>query len=129
MTLYVLDASALLARLLNEDGASRVRSIIDGATVSAVNLAEVVGHYARAGAARKDIEGVLEPLPVHVVGVDAKTAYEAGMLRAVTGRAGLSLGDRTCLATAKLAGATAVTADKAWATIAEAADVHVEVVR
>lgn len=112
MTSYVLDASALLALLLDGDGASRVRSVLDGATMSAVNLAEVAGHYARAGAAREDVEGVLEPLPVHVVGVDAKVAYEAGLLRAVTSRAGLSLGDRTCLATAKLSGATAVTADR-----------------
>jgi hypothetical protein len=37
--------------------------VLDGAMVRAVNLAEVVGHYARLGATRTDIEALLRPLP------------------------------------------------------------------
>ena len=50
----VLDASALLALLLQEPGADRVKAALDGAAMGVVYLAEVVGHYAKLGAARPD---------------------------------------------------------------------------
>jgi PIN domain nuclease of toxin-antitoxin system len=125
----VLDASALLALLLGEPGADKVQAALNGATVGAVNLAEVVGHYAKLGAARSDIEALLQPLPVRVAPVDAALSYEAGMLRAITFERGLSLGDRYCLALAKREGLPALTAERRWPEIAEAAGVRVEVIR
>lgn len=56
MSHVVLDASAVLALLLGEPGADRVKATLDGAALGAVNLAEVVSHYAKLGAARPDIE-------------------------------------------------------------------------
>ena len=53
----------------------------------------------------------------------------AGRLRAVTAEAGLSLGDRFCLALARRDGLPALTADKQWSTVADAADVTVSVIR
>ena len=47
MTAVVLDASALLALLLNEPGAKRVAAVPDGALLSAVNLAEIVSRLCR----------------------------------------------------------------------------------
>lgn len=41
MTLAVLDASALMALMLNEPGSDVVAANLDGAMISAVNLAEV----------------------------------------------------------------------------------------
>ena len=64
MTRSVLDASALLALLLGEPGADKVKAALDGALMSVVNLAEVVSYYARLGAARQDIEAILRPLPI-----------------------------------------------------------------
>ena len=63
MTSFVLDASALLALLLAEPGADRVKAGLDGSVMTIVNLAEVVSHYAKLGAARPDIEALLRPLP------------------------------------------------------------------
>lgn len=94
----MLDASALLALLLGETGADRVRAALDGAIMGAVNLAEVVGHYVRLGAGRSDIEILLRPLPICVAQIDAALSYDAGMLRRITLERGLSLGDRYCLA-------------------------------
>ena len=47
--------------------------------------------------------------------MDRAQAEAAGVLRAVTRSAGLSLGDRACLALARSLGATALTTDCPWA--------------
>jgi PIN domain nuclease of toxin-antitoxin system len=46
-----------------------------------------------------------------------------------TRRAGLSFGDRVCLALAKREGLPAVTADSAWTRIADAVGVKVQLIR
>lgn len=129
MTGVALDASALLALLLGEPGADKVKAVLDGALIGAVNLAEIVSHYAKLGAARSDIEALLRPLPVQVVPIDTALSYEAGMLRPLTLKGGLSLGDRYCLALAKREGVPALTAERRWPDIAAAADVTVELIR
>src|SRR5256885_16563397 len=118
MTRYVLAASALLALLLGENGTKKVRAVLDGASMSAVDIAEVVSHFAKLGAERSHVEAILDPLPLRVHPVDVDLSYAAGMLRAVTVSAGLSPGDRYCLALAKRDNATAVTADRLSAAIA-----------
>ena len=125
----VLDASALLALLRNEPGADRVQAVLDGATIGAVNLAEVVSHYAKLGAERADIEAMLQPLPLRILPVDAALSYAAGMLRRVTLERGLSLGDRYCLALAQREGLPALTAERRWPEIAEATGVRVILIR
>ncbi len=75
MTLAVLDASALLALLLGEPGGETVRAVLSDAAMSTVNLAEVVGHYARNDVARKQIAEVHSPLPVRYIAPDAATPY------------------------------------------------------
>ena len=129
MTSVALDASALLAMLLGEPGGKRVKAALDGAVLGAVNLAEVVSHYAKLGAARPDIEAMLRPLPIRVVPIDAALSYDAGMLRPLTLPGGLSLGDRYCLALAKREGVPALTAERRWPDIAAAAGVTVELIR
>jgi ribonuclease VapC len=129
VTDVVLDASALLALLLDEPGGDKVKAMLDGALLGAVNLAEIVSHYAKLGAARSDIEALLQPLPVRMVPIDERLSYEAGMLRPVTLKAGLSLGDRYCLALAKREGVPAVTAERRWPDIAAAAGVTVDLIR
>ncbi len=125
----VLDASALLALLPQEPGADRVKAALDGAAMAVVNLAEVVGHYARLGAALPGIEALLWPLPIRLVPVDAALSYEAGMLRRIALERGLSLGDRYRLALARREGVPALTAERRWPEVAAAAGVKVEVIR
>ena len=129
MTSAVLDASALLALLLGEPGFDRVRAVIADCAMTTVNLGEVVGHYARAGASETDIRLVLDPLPIERVFFDESLAFAAGMLLPVTRSAGLSFGDRACLALAMQLGVPALTADRAWQSIATAAAVAVELIR
>ena len=129
MTEAVLGASALLALLLGEPGGEKVKTVLDGALLCAVNLAEVVSHYAKLGASRADIEAMLRLVPIRIVPVDTALSYEAGMLRPITLQGGLSLGDRYCLALAKRQGARALAAERRWPDIAAAVGVEVELIR
>lgn len=129
MTAVVLDASAVLALLLGEPGAEKVKAALDDAMMGVVNLAEVVSYYAKLGAARHDIEALLRPLPFRLAPVDAALSYEAGMLRPITLERGLSLGDRYCLALAKREGVPTLTAERRWPEIAAAAGVMIELIR
>ncbi|PZR52108.1 MAG: VapC toxin family PIN domain ribonuclease, partial [Stutzerimonas stutzeri] len=101
MSEVVLDASALIAMIKGERGATKVAGAIAGARISAVNYAEVVSHFVHAGMPEREIDAMLDPLPLMVVAVDKGLAQLAGRLRAATASAGLSLGDRFCLALAR----------------------------
>ena len=129
MSEVVLDASALLALLNDEPGAAKVAEVLAEARMSSVNLAEVVSHFIHAGMPAADVDAMLRPLPVEIVAADEGLAHIAGRLRAVTASAGLSLCDRFCLALAKRDGLPAMTADKQWRTIAEAADAKLVLIR
>jgi ribonuclease VapC len=98
----VLDASALLALLLDEKGAeATARALDEGqAVVSAANLAEVVTRLALLGNAPRSIREALGPMKLRVIDVDEEMAYRAGLMAPEARSLGLSLGDRLCLATA-----------------------------
>lgn len=129
MPTVVLDASALLALLLDEPGGEFVRPLLTDAAMSTVNLAEVIGHFARNAAAREQITEMIGPLPIVYLAPDESLAYDIAMLLPETRRAGLSLGDRACLALARRLAIPAVTAERRWATIADGLGVEVRLIR
>jgi PIN domain nuclease of toxin-antitoxin system len=111
----VLDASAILALVLQEPGADRVNDAIDdGAVMLSVNVAEVVTKLHDQGMSEARIRAILSTIRAQVVPFDEELAYRAGLLRSATRAAGLSLGDRACLALAERLGAPALTSDRAW---------------
>lgn len=118
MTEAVLDASAILALLKGERGGSKVAGVVSEAAVGVFNQAEVVSHFVHLGAPLEEIRAMLGALPYTVVPADEALSWEAGALRAATSAAGLSLGDRFCLALAKRLGVPAFTADRAWKDVA-----------
>jgi PIN domain nuclease of toxin-antitoxin system len=124
----VLDASALLALLNKERGSEQVaQAITTGAAISFVNLSEVVAKLSEAGMPKEAIYEVLALLALEQINFEAEQAYMAGMLRLATKHAGLSLGDRACLALAKRLNLPALTTDKAWESLD--LDVTIQVVR
>ena len=125
----VLDASALIAMIKGEQGAAKVATGIAGARVSSVNYAEVVTHFIHAGMPEREVDAMLDPLPLTVVTADKALAQIAGRLRATTAEAGLSLGDRFCLALAQRDGLPAWTSDQNWKRIADAVEVKVVIIR
>lgn len=111
---YVLDSSAVLCVLANEEGTAAINHILPYAVMSAVNLAEVIAKLQERGATDEIIEGSLADLNISVIDFDKQQADKTGKLRLATRSRGLSLGDRACLALAASRGAIAVTTDKAW---------------
>jgi ribonuclease VapC len=126
---FILDASALIAMLKGERGAAKVATAIATARMSVINYAEVVSHFIFAGMPEREVDDMLDPLPIELVPVDKPLAQMAGRLRALTASAGLSLGDRFCLALARRDGLPAWTSDAKWKTIADAIDVKVVAIR
>lgn len=126
----VLDASALLAHLRDEPGADVVaEAIASGAVISTVNLAEVFSRVADRGedpaklAAELTQSGLLDGA-ITVEPFTAADAVEVGRLRSLTRDAGLSLGDRACLALARRLDAPALTADTDWQGVAHGVELR-----
>lgn len=125
----VLDASAIIAMLKGERGAAKVAAEIGGARVSSVNYAEVIRYFDHAGMPEREVNAMLDPLPLTIVAADKALAQIAGRLRAATAAAGLSLGDRFCLALALRDGLPAWTSDQNWRKIADAVEVKIVAIR
>ena len=125
----VLDASAVLAVIFDEAGADHVAAYLPGAAISAVNLAEVLAKLLDLGMPEATIAAILEDLQLTVIPFEDAHAHKASRLRPVTRAAGLSLGDRACLATAALRGAVALSADRAWARLPQVMGIAIELLR
>jgi PIN domain nuclease of toxin-antitoxin system len=123
MTEVVLDASAVLALILDESGAANVAARLGGSRLSTVNFAEVAQRLADRWPDAQ-VGAVLSALPCEVIDFDRATAMRTGLMRRSTKAHGLSLGDRACLALAERLEAPVLTADRAWAEL----DLGVEVV-
>lgn len=126
----MLDASALMAVLHAEDGASVVIDAIgEGAAVSVVNWAEVLSKLAEAGkdpevaaAELRRAEGSRRALSIEPL--TAADCVAVARLRPITKRQGLSLADRACLSLAERLGVSALTADRKWIEADVAAEVQ-----
>jgi PIN domain nuclease of toxin-antitoxin system len=110
-----LDASALLALLFSEPGHQRVAEVLDECCMSTLNLAEVLGRFARDGHAPADVWARLRETSIEWVSFSDALALTTAQLLPVTRAQGLSLGDRACLALASSRGIPAMTADRLWA--------------
>lgn len=115
----VLDASAVLAVLLQEPGQDKVSAPLErgGACVCSVNLAEVIAKLTDHGMAPELAAQAAAALEMNIIPFDESLARVSGALRPLTRDEGLSLGDRCCLAVARQFKIPALTADKAWANL------------
>jgi len=114
MNRCVLDASVIIAAVLNEPGGERAHGHIHTPLVSAVNYAEVLSRLFDKGYRKEAVQEALTLTPMEVVGFDRAHAEASAELRSVTRSHGLSLGDRACLALALSRDAVALTTDRAW---------------
>lgn len=111
----VLDASALLALLFHEPGGERVADALSGACMSTINLAEALTRVRRDDHAIDGVLSRIEPLGIEWVTFTAADAARVAELWPATQAAGLSLGDRACIALAVQLDRRVLTADRAWA--------------
>ncbi|MGD9933798.1 MAG: type II toxin-antitoxin system VapC family toxin [Dehalococcoidia bacterium] len=116
MTDVVVDASAILAFLQREPGSSIVAAAVEQGTcfVSAVNVAEVLAKLTDSGMTLEECWVSVRDIELETVAFDAAAAVATAALRSSTRAAGLSLGDRACIALAQSLELPVVTTDRAW---------------
>ena len=114
----ILDASAALATILEEDGAGVVAEALrSGAAMSAVNVAEVAARLHQEGWNDSEVALVFDTLGIEILPFDTDAALLSGRYRRPTQALGLGLGDRACIAAARMEGCPALTADRIWTRI------------
>ncbi|MDX2222069.1 MAG: type II toxin-antitoxin system VapC family toxin [Rhodospirillaceae bacterium] len=111
----VLDASAVIAMIAAEPGGDEVETTLPGAFISTVNLAEVGARLSDAGMSDDLLDDILQIPGLRVLPFEREMAMDAVRLRRLSRSAGLSLGDRACLALARTLRLPVLTADRAWA--------------
>lgn len=123
MNKSVLDASAFLAYLRDEPGAEIVENaLINGCYISIINWVEVLSKIVDLGESAEEIikrlrdEGLLEN-SLKIIACNEEDAITIAKFRPVTKSAGLSLGDRACLALGKRLNLPVLTADKVWSSL------------
>ena len=126
MNKIVLDASAILALLNQEQGAEKLTpDMLIHATASTVNLAEVhTKMVSRGGDPDEAWEDTLSAVQ-EAVPFTAEQARIAGTLVSQTRLFGLSLGDRACLALGAALRAPVYTTDRAWKKLKIGVRIHV----
>lgn len=129
--IHVLDASALLAVSNGERGADFVMELINSkvCVISSVNMAEVGTRLLDLGLPIHELGRGIAQFSVDVIDFNQEQALACAALRPLTKSAGLSLGDRTCLALAQQMQGCVVTADRAWADIADEIKIQVKMIR
>ena len=135
MSAFVLDASALLAYLQDEEGASEVAEhLAHKASMSAASFAEALSKFAEQGAEPRELVAKLEErgLLGGLIDVEPLTLDDAitiAELHPSTRELGIGLGDRACLALGRRLGRPVMTADRVWTEVESAIKVDVYVFR
>lgn len=113
----VLDASALLALMLDEPGAARVAEFLGDASLASVNYAEVLQRLGRDGHALPQVREDVAAMGLRIEPFEAVDAEACAALYETGRPLGLSLGDRACLALAQRLNQAVLTADRAWSNL------------
>lgn len=118
----VLDASCVLAFVLDEPGADRVHeALARHAAITTANWCEVLTKLADRGYDPQRMADVLlapkGPLRKYMTirPVTKTLALDAARIRRETRRSGISYGDRFCLALGRSLGLPVLTAERRWA--------------
>jgi PIN domain nuclease of toxin-antitoxin system len=116
-----------MAFLRNEPGSDIVQAALVSATISTVNLSEVLAKAAELSKNFDAVKPALRGLQLRVVPFDEQQAEIAASLRPVTRSLGLSLGDRCCLALGIVEELPVMTTDRDWAKLQ--LDIEINVIR
>ncbi len=111
---WVVDASALLAAIHNEQGGEYVIQHIDRCVISTVNWSEVLQKLESSGSQINTIDASLSALGLSVIEFTKEDARIAASLWSSCKSLGLSLADRACLATGLHLQTKVITADRIW---------------
>lgn len=123
--MVAIDASVALILYFRESGFEAANDLARGSIISTVNVAEVLTRLARVGAPAAEATRALSRVDIDIVPFTLDHARRVAELAPLTRPAGLSLGDRACLALAMERGVPAATADRAWQDLALGVEVVV----
>ena len=123
MSRIVLDASSLLAVLLQERGADVVEERVNGAALSTVNYSEVLKKAVEKGGTLEEAASVVRSLGLEIIPFEEWNAADAARLYPSTKSYGLSFADRACLSLAIELDAPLYTADQRLADVDVAIDI------
>ena len=82
--------------------------------MSVLNVAEVASRLHQDGWTESEVAFVFDNLGIEALPFDREVALTSGRYRTLTRRLGLGLGDRACLATARVEECPVLTADRSW---------------
>ena len=120
----VLDTSAVMAVIRKEQGREHVVEVLDRAIASTVNYAEVIGNLVMRGMPLVVAKAQFDGLRIRTIPFDDDQALQAGRLRRLSHHMQLSLGDRACLALARLRKEPVLTTDRKWSELKIDVDVR-----
>ncbi len=121
---WVVDASAVLAAIQDEQGGEYVKKHIDRCVISAVNWSEVLQKLSSSGSEVDKIDAYLNALGLRVVDFTEDDGKISASLWASCKRLGLSLADRACLATGLRLKTKIITADRVWKNLEINSQIH-----
>lgn len=125
----MLDSSAILAVILQEPGADSVADHLGDALVSTVNVAEIYSIASRRDVPMQLVQAFMAYQGLEIIPLSIKDAEVAGRMQSLTASAGLSLGDRCCLALAIAHKAPVITADQAWLPFEKPLGIEIRLIR
>ncbi len=129
--IHVMDASAILAILRGEPGYDYVQELLDSeeCAISSVNVAEVGSKLIDYGLPPEEFPRIARQLQIDIIDFNTEQSIQSAQIRKITRSAGLSLGDRACVALTQLMQGCVVTSDRAWLDIAETTQIKVLMIR
>lgn len=114
MNKVVLDSSAMLALIKNEEGGALVEELLGGIVMSSVNVSEVAAILLDSEMNAEQVTKAIEPFIDVIIDFDFEYAIRCASLKKSTKHLGLSLGDRACISLGTKLGLPIYTADKIW---------------
>lgn len=121
---WVVDASAILAAIQDEQGGDYVKKHIDRCIISSVNWSEVLQKLSNSGSNTEQINTILNALGLRVVDFTEDDARLSALLWPSCKKLGLSLADRACLATGLRLNTKIITADRVWKQLEISSQIH-----
>lgn len=114
----VVDTSAIIALLNEEEGYEIVQKNLNNAIISTVNFSESLTVAFRQAFQdeheQKDLIKLLRETFPHIIDFNYEQADITASLDKITKQHGLSFGDKACLALAKYKNLPLLTADRVW---------------
>ena len=122
----VVDASVVLAVLRRERGGDKIPNrVLARAIISTVNFAEVLSKLIKDGNDPEEAWSDAVSVTARIEPYTEEQAKIAASLISTTRSFGLSLGDRSCLALAKVLKAEVYTADQIWRNLQVGIPIHI----